>query len=69
MGHARNIVIAHSAQALIAIEGEYGTLSEIAIALKLGRPVIAINSWPDIDGVVYVDSAEKAVSEAFERIA
>jgi uncharacterized protein (TIGR00725 family) len=69
MGHARNIVIAHSAQALIAIEGEYGTLSEIAIALKLGRPVIAINSWPDIDGVVYVDSAEIAVSEAFERIA
>jgi uncharacterized protein (TIGR00725 family) len=68
MGHARNIIIVHSAQALIAIEGEHGTLSEIAVALKLGRPVIAIDSWPDIEGVVYVDTPEKAMSEVFARI-
>ncbi len=68
MGHARNIIIVHSAQALIAIEGEHGTLSEIAVALKLGRPVIAIDSWPDIEGVVYVDTPEKAILEVFARI-
>jgi len=68
MGHARNVIIAHSAQALIAIEGEYGTLSEIAVALKLGRPVVAIDSWPDIPGVVYVDSPEAAIAEVFMRI-
>jgi uncharacterized protein (TIGR00725 family) len=42
LGHARNVVIAHCAQALIAVEGEYGTLSEMAVALKLGRPVVAL---------------------------
>ncbi|MBN2427137.1 MAG: TIGR00725 family protein [Deltaproteobacteria bacterium] len=68
MGHARNVIIAHTSQALIAIEGEYGTLSEMAVALKLGRPVIAIASWPDIPGVVYVASPEEAVAEVFARI-
>lgn len=64
MGHARNVIIAHTAQALIAVEGEYGTLSEMAVALKLGRPVVALNSWPGIDGVIEVASAEEAVALA-----
>ena len=64
MGHARNVIIAHTAQALIAVEGEYGTLSEIAVALKLGRPVVALNSWPGIDGVIEAASAEEAVALA-----
>jgi uncharacterized protein (TIGR00725 family) len=64
MGHARNVIIAHTAQALIAVEGEYGTLSEMAVALKLGRPVVALNSWPGIDGVIEAASAEEAVALA-----
>jgi hypothetical protein len=68
MGHARNIIIAHTAQAFIAIEGEYGTLSEMAVALKLDRPVMAIDSWPGLPGVLYVTSPEEAVAEAFARI-
>jgi hypothetical protein len=68
MGHARNIIIAHTAQALIAVEGGYGTLSEVAIALKLGRPVIALDSWPSIPGLVYASSAEEAVCSAFAKI-
>lgn len=64
MGHARNVIIAHTAQALIAVEGEYGTLSEIAVALKLGRPVVTLNSWPGIDGVIEAASAEEAVALA-----
>lgn len=53
MGHARNAIIAHTADALIAIGGGFGTLSEIAIARKLGKPVFAIGSWalPDITSV------------------
>jgi len=65
LGHARNIVIAHTAQALIAIEGEYGTLSEIAVALKLGKPVVSLRSWPDVPGVTRVDTPEEAVRKVF----
>jgi len=45
LGQARNLVLVRSARALIAIGGEYGTLSEIAFALKLGVPVVALDSW------------------------
>jgi len=66
LSHARNIIIVRSADAVIAVGGEYGTLSEIAIALKLGKPVIGINTWGDIKGVVNVTSAEEAVNKAFK---
>lgn len=68
MGHARNIIIAHAAQGLVAIEGEYGTLSEMAVALKLGRPLVALNSWPGIPGVVYAETPETAVNEVLSRL-
>jgi uncharacterized protein (TIGR00725 family) len=45
MGHARNAVLVSSAVCIIAVEGAYGTLSEIALALKLGRPVIGLGTW------------------------
>lgn len=45
MEEARNVIIVRSAQALIAVAGEYGTLSEIAFGLKLGIPVIGLNTW------------------------
>jgi uncharacterized protein (TIGR00725 family) len=45
MGYARNVVVAKSAQAIIAIGGSYGTLSEIAYALQNGVPVIGLNTW------------------------
>ncbi len=61
MGHARNVIIAHTSDALIAIGGEYGTLSEIAIALKLGKKVVSLGSW-DITGVNKASSPEEAVS-------
>jgi uncharacterized protein (TIGR00725 family) len=68
MGHARNVIIAHTANALIAIEGEYGTLAEIAIGLKIGRPVIALGSWPGLAGVVVTSSPEEAVQLALAAI-
>lgn len=45
MGQARNVIIVDSADAVIAISGEYGTLSEIALALKVGTPVVGLNTW------------------------
>jgi uncharacterized protein (TIGR00725 family) len=45
MGSARNIIVAKSSQAVIAVGGSYGTLSEIGFALKNGIPVIGLNSW------------------------
>jgi len=68
MGHARNVIIAHTAEALIAIEGEYGTLSEAAIGLKLGKPVIVLPGGHDIKGAVLAASAEAAVNLALESL-
>lgn len=65
LSHARNIIIARSADAVIAISGEYGTLSEIAVALKLGKPVVGIKTWEQIKGLIKADSAHEAVNRAF----
>ena len=65
LGHARNIVIAHSSDGIIAISGEHGTLSEIAIGLKLKKTVIGLNTW-DIEGVIRVKTAADAVEKAMK---
>ena len=65
MGHARNAVIAHTADMLIAIGGSFGTLSEIAIARKLGKPVFSIRSWEIADAVPVAGPA--AAVEACQR--
>jgi uncharacterized protein (TIGR00725 family) len=45
LGEARNALVVRAADVLIAIGGEYGTLSEIALALKTGKPVVGIDTW------------------------
>jgi len=45
IGHARNLAVVASADAVIAIGGEWGTLAEMAFARRLGRPVVALRSW------------------------
>jgi uncharacterized protein (TIGR00725 family) len=66
MGQARNVIIAHTADALVAISGGAGTLSEIGHALKIGKPVIGLQTLPHLNGVHYVDSAQQAVALALE---
>lgn len=61
MGHARNVILVQSVDAVIAVGGSHGTLSEIAIALKLGRPVLALESW-EIPGVEAVASPAAAIA-------
>ena len=51
LGEARNALVVRAADALIAVEGGYGTLSEIALALRAGKPVIGLGTW-EIDGIV-----------------
>ena len=68
MGHARNIVIAHTADVLIAVEGEYGTISEAAISMKLGKRVVGLPGAPEIDGMLAADTAVDAVSIACEGL-
>jgi uncharacterized protein (TIGR00725 family) len=63
LGEARNALVVRAADALIAIGGAYGTLSEIALALKGGKRVVGIDTW-DIDGVKLADGAEAAVEAA-----
>ena len=62
-GEIRNAIIVRSADVLIAIGGEYGTLSEIALGLKTGKTVIGIGTW-DIKGIIKARGAEDAVNRA-----
>lgn len=66
MGHARNAIIAQSSDALIAVNGEYGTLSEIALGLKMGKPVVVLEPGWKIEGVYRAKSPEEAVELAFK---
>jgi uncharacterized protein (TIGR00725 family) len=65
MGQARNVLIVTAAQSVIAIGGGWGTLSEIAIAKRLGRPVVTLDSWP-MSGLESVATAAEAVRRALE---
>ncbi len=64
-GHARNLAIVSSGDAVIAVGGEYGTLSEIGLALKVGRPVVALVSWDLGEHVAVASSPQEAVEAAF----
>ena len=66
MGHARNVIVVASAAAVIALPGEAGTLSEIGLALKVGRPVVALGAWREIEGVRHAATPEAAVTLAFD---
>lgn len=71
MGQARNAIVVASADAVIALEGEGGTLSEIGLALKLGRPVVALRAWPELRQIAHADdpvaAVERALALAAER--
>lgn len=74
LGEARNAVVVRSAQAVIAIGGEFGTLTEIAFALKFGLPVIGLRTWELAHplgarvSILRVDTPEAAVHSALAAI-
>ena len=74
MGEMRNMLIVHAADAVIAVGGEFGTLSELAFALRVGKPVFGIDTWElskkgkAADAIEVVHSPSEAVSRALERV-
>jgi uncharacterized protein (TIGR00725 family) len=76
IGHARNLAVVSSGEAVIAIGGEWGTLSEIGFARALGRPVVALRSWTlsgreameDAPGVLRAETAREAVDLALASL-
>jgi uncharacterized protein (TIGR00725 family) len=69
MGQARNAIVVGSADAVVALEGEGGTLSEIGLAIKLNRPVVALRAWPELSGLAHADEPEIAVELALKLAA
>jgi hypothetical protein len=68
MGHARNVIVAASGDVIIAVGGSYGTLSEIAIALKLGKPVAAFEAPSDIEGIYRPKDVDDAIRFIKEQL-
>lgn len=70
MGEGRNAIVVRTADAVIAVHGEYGTLSEIALALKMGKPVVGLGTWElakggePVDAIVRVSDPGEAVATA-----
>jgi uncharacterized protein (TIGR00725 family) len=70
LGEMRNGLVVRAADALVAVGGEFGTLSEIALALKAGKPVVGLGGWElsrggrPVDAIVRASSPEDAVARA-----
>ena len=67
LGEGRNLLVVRASDVLISVAGGYGTLSEIALALKINKPVIGLETWEDIQGVQYVSDPEEAI-QMVERL-
>ena len=75
MGEARNAVVVRTADVVIAIAGEFGTLSEIALALKMGKPVVGLGTWElakhgqPVRAIVRASDPADAVGKALSALA
>jgi uncharacterized protein (TIGR00725 family) len=72
LGEVRNALVVRAADALVAVGGEFGTLSEIALALKAGTPVVGLSTWElarggrHVEAIVPADTPDTAVTLAVE---
>ncbi|MBV8361413.1 MAG: TIGR00725 family protein, partial [Deltaproteobacteria bacterium] len=66
MGEARNAIVVASADSVVALEGEGGTLSEIGFAIKLGRPVVGLRAWQQLEMISHADDPIAAIDLALE---
>ena len=70
MGEARNALVVRAADVLVAVDGEFGTLSEIALALRTGTPVVGVETWElsirgqAVDAILRVHDPVAAVEAA-----
>src|SRR3954454_13324411 len=74
LDEARNVLVVRAADAVVGIGGAWGPLSEIALALKAGRPVVGVATWElmragePVEGVIRTEDAARAVEEALARL-
>lgn len=68
-GEGRNLLVVRASEVLIAIAGGHGTLSEIGLALKTGKPVVGLNTWPGIAGIDYVETSQQAIERVSTYLA
>jgi uncharacterized protein (TIGR00725 family) len=74
LGEARNALVVRAADAIVAVGGAWGTLSEIALGLKTGRPVLGLGTWElaregrAVEGISAMDSPSEAVAHALARL-
>jgi uncharacterized protein (TIGR00725 family) len=68
MGSGRNLLIIRSSDAVIAVNGGYGTLSEIAFALQLEKPLIGLNTWQVSEKIIAVHSPEEALEALLNQL-
>ncbi len=68
LGHARNALIARAAQGLIAVQGDLGTLSEIALGLKMGKPVATLDCPHDLEGLIKASNPAQAVEKILSTL-
>ncbi len=65
LGEMRNALVVKNGDVVVALSGGYGTLSEVALALKTGVPVVGVDA-PEVDGAVEAEDAEEALDRAEE---
>jgi uncharacterized protein (TIGR00725 family) len=68
IGEARNALIVRTADALVSLHGKYGTISEMALALKTGKPLVSLVRWDVMPEVVCIEDPDLAVEEALNMI-
>jgi len=67
-GEARNVLVVRASDVLIAVAGGYGTLSEIGLALKMGRGVIGLKTWQGIQGIEFATTPSEAIEMVLRRL-
>ncbi len=66
IGEARNLVVIRTADAVVALPGKFGTLSEMAFCMKLGKPLVSLSAWDISDKIVRLEDPVKAAVKALE---
>jgi hypothetical protein len=68
IGEARNLVVIRSSDAVIALPGQFGTLSELAFCLKMEKPVVGLTTWEISDKIIKTKDPQEAVEKALEAL-
>jgi uncharacterized protein (TIGR00725 family) len=63
LGHARNVLVVASGDVVIALPGSHGTRSEVSLALALGKPVIGVAAWSEIENVQFVSNTKELLQK------